>query len=401
MNMEKRKTKERPLRRGNMFSKLGEKAAAAAAEAAVKAQAAAASAAEKTQAGLASAKQAAVEAKASATEDLDEITGVLRILTEATGQLGLSTIPFHDLTLGMKYHKQDIVAAFSSAGWDHGGGPKSSSRPELLHLLGMAHLAGSAYEHGPDGINKYLQGSDPAPLKKASDKNLLFTVACEDMQLAGVKISAVIGSLEPYDAKRAFMPAWYVAKDDVMKIVYLVVRGTASTKDALTDLNMKPDTWQGLTMHSGIWKCAQNVIAGANQACTPSSLLLVCSSCLRLQLTLYLCSTTCPWSLLGTNLSSLDTLLGLVQPRSLRCSCAAARDARPLRKRQQSALPAPVFAAPTQACPPTSHPSCLTTTWCREPPPSLLSSFSMTLRSANGESAPLPMSPVRSGRVSQ
>jgi hypothetical protein len=173
----------------NMFSKLGEKAAAAAA----------------------SAKQAVVEAKASATEDLDEISGVLRILSEATGQLGLSTIPFHDLTLGMKYHKQDIVAAFSSTGWDHGGGSKSSSRPQLLHLLGMAHLASAAYEDGPDGINKYLQGSDPAPLKKASDKNLLFTVACEDMQLAGVKVSTVIGSLEPYSAKRAFLPAWYVA----------------------------------------------------------------------------------------------------------------------------------------------------------------------------------------------
>jgi hypothetical protein len=173
----------------NMFSKLGEKAAAAAA----------------------SAKQAVVEAKASATEDLDEISGVMRILSEATGQLGLSTIPFHDLALGMKYHRQDIAAAFSSRGWDHGGGPKSSSRPQLLHLLGMAHLAGAAYEDGPDGINKYLQGMDPAPLKKASDKNLLFTVACEDMQLAGVQVSAVIGSLEPYSAKRAFLPAWYVA----------------------------------------------------------------------------------------------------------------------------------------------------------------------------------------------
>ena len=340
----------RPLRREKMFSKLGEKAAAAAADAAVKAQAAAASASEKaqaaaaeasvkaqaaaasasekTQAGLASAKQAALEAKANASEDLDEISGVLKILSEATGQLSLGTIPFHDLILGMKYHKQDIVASFSSAGWDHGSRPESSSRLELLHLLGMAHLAGAAYENGPDSINKYLEGADPTPLKKASDKNLLFTVAREDMQLAGVQVGTCIGSLEPYDAKRAFMPAWFVAKDDAKKVVYLVVRGTASTKDALTDLNMKPETWRDLTLHQGIWKCAQNVINGANQArtCFLAPLFAARSCVCNLH---FCCSTTSPWSLLDTSSSSLGTLSGQAQPRSLRCSCATARGARP------------------------------------------------------------------------
>jgi hypothetical protein len=163
---------------------------------------------------------------------MKEVTQTISGLLKEITKMGVTCFPASDLAMALPAFIWDLETAQP---FDYnkpsrkGANLKTNYSPKDQ---AMAILSSCAYMKGAEG--KIKDGLFGAEVNTFINKN-----AGAELVARGIKLSqASFAQLTPYQSAKG-KPCWFSVADEENKVVYVVVRGTDSIADILSDLNIQ------------------------------------------------------------------------------------------------------------------------------------------------------------------
>jgi hypothetical protein len=164
---------------------------------------------------------------------MKEVTQTISGFIKEMVKMGVTCFPAADLAMALPAYTWDLEKANS---FDYSKPSKKGVNPKTAFSAtdqAMAILSSLAYMKGAEGEIKAML-FDASTMHPLLQKN-----AGAELAARGVKLSeASFAQLASYKSEKG-KPCWFSAADEANKVVYVVIRGTDSINDILSDLNIQ------------------------------------------------------------------------------------------------------------------------------------------------------------------
>jgi hypothetical protein len=163
---------------------------------------------------------------------MKEVTNTITGLLKEVQKMGVTCFPAADLALALPAYFWDLETAQP---FDYSKPSRKGANLKVSYSpadQAMAILSSCAYMKGNEGkIKDALFGTE---VNTFINKN-----AGAELVKRGITLSeASFAQLTPYTSDKG-KPCWFSVADEKNKVVYVVVRGTDSIADILSDLNIQ------------------------------------------------------------------------------------------------------------------------------------------------------------------